>query len=122
MLDKNHELEIVKRLAGVKEEQRIEISKIGWTSRVYIIDFGDAGLYDRSQDFRGMYDEILLEAMMNAYGGDEIVSREASITTSKMIDVLNLIHCVENNYTDGVDNIDSCLKQVRLNILKEELQ
>jgi len=88
-------------------------------TEVGVIDFGDAGLYDRSQDFRGIDDEILLESMMKAYGCDKVISKSASITTSKMIDVLNLIHCIENNITDGVDSIESCLKQVRLRLLAE---
>jgi len=86
-------------------------------NRAGIIDFGDAGLYDRSQDFRGMDDEILRESMMAAYGGDEIVSKAAAETTAKMIDVLNLIYCIENNRIDGVDNIENCLKQVRRKII-----
>ena len=86
---------------------------------VGVIDFGDAGLYDRSQDFRGMDDEVLLESMMKAYGSDEVISKTAAETTSKMIDVLNLIYCIENNYIDGVDNIENCLKQVRIKILKD---
>ena len=86
-------------------------------TEVGVIDFGDAGLYDRSQDFRGMDDEILLESMMKAYGDDEVISKSASAATSKMIDVLNLIYCIENNLTDGVDNIESCLKRVRLKLL-----
>ena len=86
-------------------------------NRVGIIDFGDAGLYDKSQDFRGMDDEILLDTMMKTYGGAEVISKAAAKTTSKMIDILNLIYCIENNYIDGVDNIENCLKQVRLKIL-----
>ncbi|MCL2253383.1 MAG: aminoglycoside phosphotransferase family protein [Lachnospiraceae bacterium] len=86
-------------------------------NRVGIIDFGDAGLYDRSQDFRGIEDEILRESMIRAYGGDEVISKTAAEATSKMIDVLNLIYCIENNYVDGVENIDNCLKQVKLKIL-----
>ena len=33
-------------------------------NQVGVIDFGDAGLYDRSQDFRGMDDEILQGSML----------------------------------------------------------
>jgi aminoglycoside phosphotransferase (APT) family kinase protein len=54
---------------------------IAGKNQVGIIDFGDAGLYDRSQDFRGMDDEILRESMIKAYGNDEIISKAASITT-----------------------------------------
>ena len=87
-------------------------------NQVGIIDFGDAGLYDRSQDFRGIDDEILRDSMLKAYGGGEVISKMAAETTSKMIDVLNLIYCIENNYIDGVDNVEVCLNQVRLKILK----
>ena len=38
MLNKNDELEIVKRLSGVSDKNRININEIGWTSRVYTID------------------------------------------------------------------------------------
>ena len=86
-----------------------------------IIDFGDAGLYDRSQDFRGIDDEIMRESMLKAYGNDEVISNEAAETTSKMIDVLNLIYCIENNYINGVDNVENCLKQVRLKIIKDKM-
>ena len=61
------------------------------------------------------------ESMMEAYGGDEVISKTAADATSKMIDVLNLIHCIENNYIDGVDTIESCMKQVRLKILKGDV-
>jgi len=91
---------------------------IGSENRVGIIDFGDAGLYDRSQDFRGMDDKVLRESMIKAYGGDEVISKTVAETTSKMIDVLNLIYCIENNFIDGVDNVENCLKQVRQKILK----
>jgi len=90
-------------------------------NRVGVIDFGDAGLYDRSQDFRGMDDEMLRESMVEAYGDDKVISKTAAATSSKMIDVLNLIYCIENNLIDGVDNIENCLKQVRAKILKDEL-
>jgi len=87
-------------------------------NQVGVIDFGDVGLYDRSQDFRGMDDEILRNAMLQAYGGDGVISKAAAETTSKMIDVLNLIYCLENSYFDGVDNVENCLKQVRQKLLK----
>jgi len=90
-------------------------------NQVGLIDFGDAGLYDRSQDFRGMEDDILLESMMMAYGGDKVISKVAAETTAKMIDALCLIYCIENNLIDGADNIENCLKQVRLKILKDEV-
>jgi len=60
--------------------------------------------------------------MVKAYGGDEVISKAAAGATSKMIDVLSLIYCIENNLVDGVDNIESCLKQVKLKILNNDKQ
>jgi hypothetical protein len=58
--------------------------------------------------------------MLEAYGGDEVISKAAAETTTKMIDVLNLIYCIENDLIDGVDNVENCLKHVRQRILKCE--
>ena len=86
-------------------------------NRVGIIDFGDAGLYDRSQDFRGMEDETLLAAMMEAYGDEKVINKAAAKATSKMVDVLNLIYYIENNHSDGVDNVENFLRKVRKALL-----
>jgi tRNA A-37 threonylcarbamoyl transferase component Bud32 len=85
-------------------------------NQVGIIDFGDARLYDRSQDFRGMDDEVLREAMIKAYGDSEVISKAAAETTSKMIDVLNMLYCIEQK--DLVGTNDS-LKRIRSKILKK---
>ena len=47
MLEINDELEIVKRLTGIKNESRIELNEVGWTSRVYIIDGVDNCVFAR---------------------------------------------------------------------------
>ena len=98
MFDKKDEFEIVKRLTGVNELNRIEINEVGWTSRVYIIDGGKIVFkFPRSAKFR---EECKYEV------------------ASQMIDVLNLIYCIENNFVDGVETIGKCLKRVKLRILK----
>lgn len=78
--------------------------------RVGVIDFGDAGLYDRSQDFRGMDDDVLREAMMKAYGDDEIISLAAARATSKMIDILNLPYIIKNR---DEEERDVCIARIR---------
>lgn len=78
--------------------------------RVGVIDFGDAGLYDRSQDFRGMEDQTLRLAMMEAYGRGEIISLEASEATAKMIDVLNLLYLTKSKSTK---ERDECIERIR---------
>ena len=85
---------------------------------VGVIDFGDAGLYDRSQDFRGMDDVTLREAMIMAYGDSEIISRTASETTSIMIDVLNLIYCIESRESEASEYIE----RIRLRFFDREGQ
>lgn len=79
-------------------------------NRVGVIDFGDARLYDRSQDFRGMDDHMLREAMIKAYGGGEVISKEAAETTSKMIDVLNMLYCIEQKDLVGINNFLNRIK------------
>ncbi|NDV56538.1 aminoglycoside phosphotransferase family protein [Bacteroides sp. 519] len=79
-------------------------------NRVGVIDFGDARLYDRSQDFRGMDDHVLREAMIKAYGGGEIISKEAAEATSKMIDVLNMLYCIEQKDSVGINNFQNRVK------------
>lgn len=83
-------------------------------NQVGVIDFGDARLYDRSQDFRGIDDEIIREAMIKAYGGSEVISRAAAAASSKMIDVLNMIYCIEQNDLAGTND---SLKRIRSKIL-----
>ena len=88
---------------------------INGNNQVGVIDFGDARFYDRSQDFRGMDDEILREAMIKAYGGDEVISKAAAETTSKMIDVLNMLYCIEQKDLVG---INAFLRRIRSKILQ----
>lgn len=81
---------------------------------VGVIDFGDARLYDRSQDFRGIDDEVLRDAMLKAYGFEEVISKEAAEATSKMIDVLNMLYCIEQKDSVGIKEF---LKRVKSRIL-----
>jgi aminoglycoside phosphotransferase (APT) family kinase protein len=84
-------------------------------NQVGVIDFGDARLYDRSQDFRGMDDEVLRDAMIKAYGGGEVISKTAAEATSKMIDVLNMLYSIEQQDFVGINN---ALKRIRSKILQ----
>ena len=79
-------------------------------NRVGVIDFGDAGLYDRSQDFRAMDDPVLRSAMMEAYGGGEIINLEAAEATANMIDILNLPYIIKNR---GTAERNECVKRIR---------
>ncbi len=41
--------------------------------KVGIIDFGDAGIFEKSYDFTGLEDDTMLDAAIVAYGGDEVL-------------------------------------------------
>ena len=51
-MNTENELRIVKRLTGV-DDNRIEVSETGWTSRVYIIDGGK--IVNINKSWRGKY-------------------------------------------------------------------
>jgi Ser/Thr protein kinase RdoA (MazF antagonist) len=80
-----------------------------------VIDFGDARLYDRSQDFRGMDDEVLLEAMIKAYDSGEVISKAAAAASSQMIDVLNMLYCIKQKDLIGIND---SLVRIKSKILK----
>lgn len=83
---------------------------VGAGNRVGVIDFGDAGLYDRSQDFRGIEDRVILTAMMDAYGEGEVLSLEAAEATAKMICILNLPYIIRHR--DAAER-DECIARIR---------
>jgi len=123
IIDDFFEHEVPKSMTGVSElvfchgDLDYNNTLIDADNHVGIIDFGDAGLYDRSQDFRGMDDVALREAMIMAYGGGDIISRAASETTSKMIDVLNLIYCIESREAEASEYIE----RIKLRFFDKEL-
>jgi hypothetical protein len=60
-----------------------------------------------------MDDEVLREAMIKAYGG-EVISKVAAEATSKMIDVLNMLYCIEQKDLVGIND---SLERIRSKIL-----
>lgn len=78
---------------------------------VGVVDFGDAGLYDRSQDFKGIEDRTIREAMMKAYGDEGVISLEAAEATAKMIDILNLPYIIKNR---SVEERDECIARIKM--------
>ena len=78
-----------------------------------VIDFGDLGIYDRSKDFIGLVDSILLRATVDAYGaaptlGDRIAIRALALP------VLDLPFHIANHDEDG---IEECLTRIRSSLL-----
>jgi aminoglycoside phosphotransferase (APT) family kinase protein len=120
MIDCFFENEVPKSMTGTGElvfchgDLDYNNTLINSNNMVGIIDFGDARLYDRSQDFRGMDDEILRKAMIEAYGSGEVISNEAAKATSKMIDVLNMLYCIEQKDLVGIND---SLKRIMTKII-----
>lgn len=68
------------------------------------------------QVIRGMDDHVLRGAMIKAYGDGEVISKEAAEATSKMIDVLNMLYCIEQEDLVGISNF---LKRIKSKILMQ---
>ena len=119
-IDNFFENEVPKSMAGIGElvfchgDLDYNNTLINSKNQVGVIDFGDARLYDRSQDFRGMDDEVLRDAMIKTYDGGEVISKTAAETTSKMIDVLNMLYCIQQKDLSGINN---SLKRIKSKIL-----
>ena len=58
-----------------------------------VIDFGDAGMYDRSKDFVGLEDETILEFAISTYGGNEILRKKVDIR-QKILPILDLLYYI----------------------------
>lgn len=80
-----------------------------------VIDFGDLGIYDRSKDFIGLDDEILLHAAVAAYGAEQRLGERIAIR-SLALPVLDLPFHIANRDEDG---IAGCLTRIRSSLLAE---
>jgi Predicted aminoglycoside phosphotransferase len=85
------------------------------SGRPGVIDFGDLGVFDRSKDFIGLDDGILLHATVEAYGADETLGDRIAIR-SVALPVLDLPFHIANHDEDG---IAGCLNRIRSSLLAE---
>ena len=68
---------------------------------VGIIDFGDAGIYDKSYDFIGLEDEMMLDAAITAYGGDEILRKKVAIRRP-LLPLMEMLYLIDRKDTEGI--------------------
>ena len=47
-----------------------------------VIDFGDLGYYDASQDFCAIQDQVVLESALKSYGANDILNRKIALRAS----------------------------------------
>lgn len=80
-----------------------------------VIDFGDLGIYDRSKDFIGLDDEILLRAAVEAYGAEQTLGDRIAIR-SLALPVLDLPFHIANHDENGIAD---CLGRIRSSLLAE---
>jgi tRNA A-37 threonylcarbamoyl transferase component Bud32 len=79
---------------------------------VGIIDFGDAGHLDKSYDFIGLEDDIILDAAILAYGGDNVLMKKISIK-QQVLPLMEMFFLIERKYKVG---IEKCAGKMRSNI------
>lgn len=81
---------------------------------VGVIDFGDAGLNDRSIDFVDLDNEIVLSAALEVYGGGKTL-REKILIRQKIFPIFLMLFYIERN--ESLE-IKKCVERIRR--IKEE--
>ena len=70
---------------------------------VGIIDFGDAGVYEKSHDFSGLEDDIILDAAIKAYGGDKVLREKVEIRR-QLLPLMEMLFFIDRKEQEGVEN------------------
>jgi len=81
---------------------------------VGIIDFGDAGYLDRSNDFIGLEDDVMLDAAISAYGGDHVL-KEKVVIRRQLLPLMKMLFLIDRR--DKV-KIEKCAAKIRENLTK----
>lgn len=78
---------------------------------VGVIDFGDAGNLDKSYDFSGLEDDVMLDAAILAYGGDDILRKKISIRR-QLLPLMEMLFLIDRKDKEGVEK---CANKMRIN-------
>lgn len=68
---------------------------------VGIIDFGDAGILDKSYDFTGLEDDTILDAAITAYEGDEVLREKVAIRRH-VLPLMEMLFLIDRNDQEGI--------------------
>jgi aminoglycoside phosphotransferase (APT) family kinase protein len=68
---------------------------------VGIIDFGDAGIYENSFDFTGLEDDVILDAAIIEYGGNEIL-REKIVLRRPLLPLMEMLFLIDRKNEEGI--------------------
>lgn len=79
---------------------------------VGIIDFGDAGIYEKSQDFAGLEDDIILDSAIIAYGGDKIL-REKIAIRRQLLPLMEMLFLFDRKDSEGAEK---CAQKIKSNL------
>jgi aminoglycoside phosphotransferase (APT) family kinase protein len=79
---------------------------------VGIIDFGDAGIFEKSYDFTGLEDDVMLDAAIIAYGGDEVL-REKVAVRRQLLPLMEMLFLIDRKDHEG---IIKCTDKMRINL------
>lgn len=79
---------------------------------VGVIDFGDAGIYDNSYDFIGLEDDVVLDAAILAYGGDEVL-REKIAIRQQLLPIMEMLFLIDRKDKEGVEK---CASKMRIHL------
>jgi len=80
--------------------------------KVGIIDFGDAGIFEKSYDFTGLEDDTMLDAAIVAYGGDEVL-RERVAIRRQLLPIMEMLFLIDRKDEEG---IVQCVGRMRNNL------
>jgi serine/threonine protein kinase len=83
---------------------------------VGIIDFGDAGIYEKSHDFTGLEDDIILDAAIKAYGGDKVLRAKVEIRR-QLLPLMEMLFLIDRKDEEGIkesaSKMSNNLKQLK---------
>lgn len=79
---------------------------------VGVIDFGDAGIFEKSYDFTGLEDDVMLDAAILAYGGDDVLREKVAIRR-QLLPLMEMLFLIERKDQEG---IIECANKMRINL------
>lgn len=80
--------------------------------KIGIIDFGDAGNLDKSYDFIGIEDDVILDSAIFAYGDNDVLRKKVAIRR-KLLPLMEMLFLIDKR---DLEEIKKCAKKMRINI------
>lgn len=80
--------------------------------KVGIIDFGDAGNLDKSYDFIGIEDDVILDTALLAYGDNDIL-REKIAIRRQLLPLMEMLFLIDQKEKEEVEK---CASKMRINL------